>query len=188
MIQSDLITAVLDTNVILPIEIRDLLFWFAYDDLYIPKWSKHIFDEWKDVMGRRGVQATEIRKRIGWANMAFPNAMVLSYEPIIKTLKLPDENDCHVLAAAIKTNANIIVTNNLKDFPNDYLDSLGLVAKSSDHFLSDIIGKYPAVAIDSFSKLVENRKNPNLNKHQVIDNFRRNGLTKTSDSLAALFV
>ncbi|WP_245531148.1 hypothetical protein [Belliella baltica] len=46
---------VLDTNVIYPIEIRDLLFWFAYYDMYTPKWSDHIFDEWKDVMRRKGI-------------------------------------------------------------------------------------------------------------------------------------
>lgn len=55
MIHSVRFIAVLDTNVIYPIEIRDLLFWFAYYDLYTPKWSEHVFDEWKDVMIRKGV-------------------------------------------------------------------------------------------------------------------------------------
>ena len=76
MIHSIRFTCVLDTNVIIPIEIRDLLFWFAHDDLYTPKWSKHIFDEWEDVMRRKNVSKEEIKKRIGWANLAFPDAMV----------------------------------------------------------------------------------------------------------------
>ncbi len=46
MIHSVRFTAVLDTNVIYPVIIRDLLFWFAYYDMYTPKWSNHIFDEW----------------------------------------------------------------------------------------------------------------------------------------------
>jgi predicted nucleic acid-binding protein len=46
---------------------------------------------------------------------------------LIENLKLPDEKDRHVLAAAIKTNANLIVTNNLKDFPASYLDSFGSI-------------------------------------------------------------
>lgn len=45
MIHSVTFTVVLDTNVIYPIIIRDLLFWFAHHDLYTPKWSKHIFDD-----------------------------------------------------------------------------------------------------------------------------------------------
>lgn len=49
MIHSVRFTCVLDTNVIYPIEIRDLLFWFAHYDLFTPKWSTHIFDEWISV-------------------------------------------------------------------------------------------------------------------------------------------
>jgi hypothetical protein len=55
MIHSVPYKAVLDTNVIYPLISRDLLFWFAYYDLYTPKWSKHIFDEWKEVMMRKGL-------------------------------------------------------------------------------------------------------------------------------------
>ena len=117
MIHSVRFTCVLDTNVIYPIEIRDLLFWFAHYDLFTPKWSNHIFDEWEDVMDRKGVSRKEIKKRTNIANLAFPDAFVMNYEPLIDGLTLPDMKDRLVLAAAIKTNANVIVTNNLKDFP-----------------------------------------------------------------------
>lgn len=107
MIHSIRFTCVLDTNVIYPIEIRDLLFWFVYYDLYTPKWSKHIFDEWVEVMIRKGIPNEEIEKRTKNANLYFPDAMVENYEPLIDGLKLPDTKDKHVLAAAIKTNANM---------------------------------------------------------------------------------
>jgi len=186
MIHSTRFTCVLDTNVIYPIEIRDLLFWFAHDDLFTPKWSKHIFDEWEDVMERKGIAEHEIRKRIKWANMAFPDALVENYELLIGGLKLPDPKDCHVLAAAIKTNANIIVTNNLKDFPIEYLSTFGLTAKSADDFLTDTIDLNQEVAVNSFRKLVMNRRNPDLDEFQVLDSFRRNGLTNTANYLHAL--
>lgn len=72
MIHSVKFTVVLDTNVIYPVIIRDILFWFAHYDLYTPKWSKHIFDEWYDVMLRKGVDAIEAKKRIKRAEKAFP--------------------------------------------------------------------------------------------------------------------
>ena len=53
-----------DTKVIYPIEIRDLLFWFASYDLFTLKWSKHIFGEWEEVMKRKGVPGDEIKKRL----------------------------------------------------------------------------------------------------------------------------
>ncbi|SHH08154.1 PIN domain-containing protein [Flavobacterium micromati] len=117
MIHSVKFKAVLDTNVIYPIVIRDLLFWFAFYELYTPKWSTDIFREWKDVMIRKGITNEEAEKRVQRANNAFPDALVPNYEGLIGNLTLPDENDRHVLAAAIKSNADVIVTNNLKDFP-----------------------------------------------------------------------
>ena len=139
MIHSVRFTAVLDTNVIYPVIIRDLLLWFAYYDMYTPKWSNHIFDEWKDVMHRKGVSPDESEKRTLNLNNAFPDALVTHYETLIDHLELPDEKDRHVLAAAIKTNAHVIVSNNIKDFPEDVLDRYGLKIKTPDDFLTDII-------------------------------------------------
>lgn len=64
MIHSVRFKAVLDTNVVFPIVIRDLLFWLAYYELYTPKWSAHIFDEWREVMLRKDIPVEEVEKRI----------------------------------------------------------------------------------------------------------------------------
>ena len=127
---------------------RDLLFWFAYYEMFTPQWSEHIFDEWKDVMIRKGISEEEANKRAKRANIAFPDALVTNYSGLISGLKLPDPKDRHVLAAAIKTNANVIVTNNIKDFPKDYLASFGLTAKTADDFLTDMIDLNPEQAIN----------------------------------------
>jgi predicted nucleic acid-binding protein len=159
----------LDTNVLYPIDIRDLLFWFAHYDLFTPKWSKHIFDEWFNVMLRKGVSKEEANKRIRKANMAFPDALVENYESLIDGLELPDPKDCHVLAAAIKINANTLVTNNLKDFPREYLRNFGLTAKSADDFITDTIDLNQNIAIEAFKEMVLNRTNPDLDEFQILD-------------------
>lgn len=186
MIHSVRFTCVLDTNVIYPIEIRDLLFWFAHYELFTPKWSNHIFSEWEEVMRRKGITEEVLKKRSAIANLAFPDALVRNYEPIITSLSLPDKKDCHVLAAAIKTNANVIVTNNLKDFPKEYLSTFGLVAKSADDFIADIIDLNHEKALEAFRKLVMNRRNPDLDEFEVLDNLRKNGLTNSADYLHSL--
>lgn len=183
MIHSVRFICVLDTNVIYPVEIRDLLFWFAYYDLYTPKWSKHIFDEWTRVMKRKGVGDKEAKKRIEKANLAFPDALVSNYKKLIDGLELPDPEDCHVLAATIKTNANVIVTNNIKDFPNDYLASYGLTAKTADEFLTDIIDLNPGQAVEAFREMVLNRKNPDMDEFKVLGILRKRGLLNTADFL-----
>jgi len=186
MIHSVRFIAVLDTNVVYPVIIRDILFWFAYYDLYTPKWSETIFDEWKRVMLEKGVSEEDANKRILKANSAFPDALVNNYKGLISNLELPDEDDRHVLAAAIKTNANLIVTNNIKDFPEKYLQSFSLCAKSADDFLTDIIDLNHDTALDAFRSLVRNRRNPELDEFQVLDLLRRNGLTDTANYLHSL--
>lgn len=186
MIHSLRFTCVLDTNVIYPIDIRDLLFWFASYDLFTPKWSKHIFDEWKNVMKRKKNPTEEINKRISKAQRAFPDALVENYESLVDSLMLPDKNDRHVLAAAIKTNANVIVTNNIKDFPSDYLSSFGLSAKTADDFLTDTIDLNNELAVEAFRALVLNRTNPKLDEFKILERFRKNGLNDTANYLHAL--
>jgi len=95
MIHSVRFTCVLDTNVIYPIDVRDLLFWFASYDLFTPKWSKHIFCEWESVMKRKGIPDEEIKKRLSKAQLAFPDALVDNYEPLVNSLELPDDKDRH---------------------------------------------------------------------------------------------
>jgi len=186
MVHSVRFTCVLDTNVIYPIEIRDLLFWFAHFELFTPKWSKHIFDEWEEVMARKGISEQEAKRRSNIANQAFPDALVTNYESLIGTVDLPDEKDRHVLAAAIKVNANIIVTNNLKDFPKDCLAAFGLTARSADDFLADIIDLNHERAVEAFRRMVVNRRNPAMDEYRVLENLRKNGLKNTADYLHSL--
>ncbi|GGH18005.1 PIN domain-containing protein [Sphingobacterium alkalisoli] len=186
MIHSVRFTAVLDTNVIYPVIIRDLLLWFAHYDMYTPKWSANIFEEWKTVMVRKGIPEEEAKKRIQAPNAAFPDAFVLNYEGIIPSLTLPDPNDCHVLAAAIKSNANVIVTNNIKDFPKDYLNSFGVGIKTADDFLTDIIDLNHEVSIQAFREMVVHKKNPKMDVYEVLDQLRKSGLTDTANYLHSL--
>ena len=186
MIHSVQFTAMLDTNVIYPVIIRDLLFWFAHYDMYTPKWSIHIFDEWKVVMIRKGISEEEAERRVQKANYAFPDALVTHYEGLIENLILPDSNDRHVLAAALKVNANIIVTNNTKDFPEDYLSSFGLKVTTADDFLTDIIDLNPEIAVKAFREMVMNKINPDLDEYEVLASLRKIGLNNTADYLHAL--
>ena len=120
-------------------------------------------------MLRNGISKEEAHKRVRKANRAFPDALVENYEPLIEGLALPDPKDRHVLAAAIKINANTIVTNNLKDFPKEYLNTFGLNAKSADDFITDIIDLNQNIALNAFNDMVLNRTNPDLDEFQMLD-------------------
>lgn len=154
MTRSDPIIAVLDSGVIYPVIVRDMFFWFAYYDLYTPKWSRYAFDEWKEEMQRKGVSPEESEKRVRKADQAFPDALVQHYEGLMEHLNLPDEKDRHVLAAAIKTNADIIVSNNITHFPEKILNVYGLKVKTADDFLADIVDSDFETAFQAFTEIV----------------------------------
>jgi hypothetical protein len=137
-------------------------------------------------MKRKGIPDEEIQKRLSKAQLAFPDALVDNYEPLVSSLELPDNKDRHVLAAAIKTNANIIVTNNIKDFPAAYLASFGLTAKTADDFITDTIDLNTDLALEAFRTLVLNRTNPNLDEFEILDRLRKNGLIDSANYLHAL--
>lgn len=90
------------------------------------------------------------------------------------------------MAAAIKTNANVIVTCNLKDFPETYLDSFGLKAKSADDFLTGIIDLNQEQAITAFKETVLNRRNPAMDEYEVLASLRKCGLIDTANYLHTL--
>ncbi|MEO5991684.1 MAG: hypothetical protein ABIP68_08615 [Ferruginibacter sp.] len=118
--------------------------------------------------------------------MAFPDAFVQNYKGLIEHLKLPDINDRHVLAAAIKANANLIVTNNIKDFPKGYLQSFSLHVKTADQFLTDIIDLNKEHAIAAYKEMVLNKKNPKQDEFEVLNLLRNAGLKEAANYLHIL--
>lgn len=137
-------------------------------------------------MNRKGLTSGEIEKRILITEKAFPDAKVTSYEHIIGTLDLPDQKDRHVLAAAITCGARFIITNNLKDFPSDYLNVFNIQAKSPDKFLADLIDLKPDKALEAFTAMVENKKRPPMEIQEALKVLSKIGLNLTSKSLLAL--
>ena len=77
----------------------------------------------------------------------------------------------------------MIVTNNLKDFPDEYLQTFGLKAKAPDDFLTDLIDLNPEQGIAAFREMVLNKRNPPLNEYEVLDQLRAAGLVDTANYL-----
>ncbi|QKW54648.1 PIN domain-containing protein [Streptomyces buecherae] len=70
---------------------------------------------------------------------AIRDVLVKGYEPLIDVIDLPDPGDRHVLAAAVRAKAQVIVTFNLKDFPPDKLSPWDVQAVHPDAFIEDLV-------------------------------------------------
>ena len=121
MIYSPRFVVVLDACVLYPAPIRDLLLNLADLEIYSPKWTEIIQDEWiRNLLENRpDLTKSKLARTVKAMNTAFPDAEVHSFEELIEFLELPDENDRHVLAAGITCKADAIITFNIKDFSKE---------------------------------------------------------------------
>jgi hypothetical protein len=94
---------------------------------------------------------------------------------------LPDEGDRHVIAAAIKSKADIIVTENLKDFPRKMLAKYGIEAKSSDEFIADAISLSPSLAIDAIKRMRLRLDRPEKTPEILFLDMEKTGLKQSAD-------
>ena len=119
-------------------------------------------------------------------NRAFPDADVEGYEVFISTLTLPDPDDRHVLAAALRSQADVIVTTNLKGFPVPYIRTFDVEVQHPDEFVGNLLDLNPAKALEAFRQQVARLKNPPIAAAQVLDNLRKSSLPATAARLEAL--
>ncbi|EPB2021992.1 PIN domain-containing protein [Escherichia coli] len=103
---------VLDACVLYPSLLRDLLMHLGLTGLYQPKWSPIIENEWQRNLleDRPDLKPEQIKRTGELMNQALPDAMVTGFESLIASIELPDVDDRHVVAAAICSNSEIIVT------------------------------------------------------------------------------
>jgi hypothetical protein len=108
---------------------------------------------------------------------------VSGYEPLIDGLKLPDPDDRHVLAAAIKAGAQVIVTRNLKDFPPGDLQPWDVEAKSPDAFVLDQVPINIRAVAASIRQIADSRINPPESVDDVLGQLERDGLMESVTAL-----
>ena len=114
---------------------------------------------------------------------SLPTALVEKYEGLIPAVQLPDDNDGHVVAAALKCNGNLIVTYNLQDFPQEYMESLGLSVADPDTFIADMIDLSPERCCEAFQEMVLTKNKPPYEESDYLGILRSNKLTETADQL-----
>ncbi len=117
--------ALYDASVLYPSTLRDLLISIAQDGLVQAKWTDRVLDEtFGNLKAKRPDLDSARLDRTRQAMMrAVGDCMVRGYEPLIGAVELPGPDDRHVLAAAVRAKAQVIVTFNLKDFPSDVLSA-----------------------------------------------------------------
>ncbi len=162
---------VLDANVLYPAPLRDFLLRLAQVGLLIPKWTDQIHDEWirNLLLNRSDLKSFQLEKTREAMENAFPDANVTGYKNLIAGLQLPDEDDRHVLAAAIKCKADVLITFNKKDFPSRYVFVHDILVETPDEFACRLLKANLPKVFQALLNQVNALKNPPQNTEQVLD-------------------
>lgn len=177
---ADRFTALIDACVLGGALRRNMLLSLAEAGLFRPRWSARILDETQKTISEITKGATDGSKQRAAIEAAFPESLVTGYEVFEDKLELPDPGDNHVLAAAISTSAQVIVTDNLADFPSEALEPHAIDAISADDFIADTIELDPSEAILALRTMRERFKNPALDIAALIHKSEAQGLLQVA--------
>jgi hypothetical protein len=171
-------TVVYDACVFYPAPLRDLMVRLAQTRRFRARWTDQIHREWVDALMRRqpAPDLQRIERTVQRINQAVPDGLVTGYEPLVDALWLPDPDDRHVLAAAIRTGAQAVVTLNLKDFPQQTLDGFEISARHPDDFVLDLADLEPGVVIAVAKQQRAALQRPPFPPEAFVDCLRRQGL------------
>ena len=174
-------TVLYDACVLFPAPLRDLLMRLALRDLFRARWTQRIHEEWiRNACHKRPtLNRTSLEHVAALMNQAVLDCLIEGYEPLMSGLTLPDENDRHVLAAAIKGQAEVIVTFNLKDFPPKFLMTFGIQAQHPDNFISQLIDLKPSEVLAAAKQQRLALRNPPKMVDAYLDSLLRQGLPNT---------
>lgn len=142
------------------------------------RWSDEIHDEWTRSLKKKrpDLDPHKIEQRRAAMDAAIPDCLVTGYESQIAGLTLPDPTDHHVLAAAIVGRADVIVTFNLKHFPDDVLSDFQVEAQHPDTFLIHQRGLNEQRFLECARRCRRRLKNPPKTPEEYLDGLRAAGL------------
>lgn len=166
-------TAIFDACVLYPAPLRDFLMWLGLSGRFRARWSRDIHEERKRnlLLNRPDLTRSQVDRTSDLMDRATPDGLVDEYEDLIAGLTLPDPDDRHILAAAIRCNASVIVTFNQKDFPANVLASYGVESQHPDEFVENLFDLDAAAVVSAAQRQRAQLKNQPIDVDRYLDNL-----------------
>ena len=183
------LVALLDANVLWSAALRDTLLLAAEEHLFRPVWTRQILEEMsRSLKARRpDLDPARIDRTVDQILTHFPEALVERYEHLIPEMG-NDEGDRHVLAAAVRSGSQVIVTWNKAHFPLGACAPYDIQVHDPDEFLCDLWSVDPGVMANVLTLQAEHLVNPPQTVHQIIETLLRSvpQFAKTAQSSGLL--
>jgi hypothetical protein len=163
---------ILDANVLVPANLCDTLLRTAIAGLYRAHWSDDILEEVARTLVRLGVDEGRARRRISTMKAIPMVTLVTGYQALIPVMPCA-QGDRHVQAAALVAGAELIVTNNLQDFPPGALTPYNMQAKAADDFLLDCFVLDAPLMAEVVRRQAADLKNPPMTVDEVLSGLEK---------------
>lgn len=179
-------SVLLDACVLVPVTLADTLLRLAEADLYRPLWSTAILDEVHQAIEIIHPELADGRahRRLDAMRGAFEDACVMDWEALVDAIVLPDPKDRHVVAAAQRGRADLIVTMNSKDFPEEQLQALALEVQHPDEFLLNQLDLDPEITIRTLKDQAAAGQNPTITVPSLLERLSRCGTPRFAEAAA----
>ena len=147
---------VLDACVLIPMPLADTLLRLAEAPrLYLPRWSDLIMEEvTRNLIAKWGMPVDKARKREDEIRRSFPEARVEGFQTLVDVMT-NDPGDRHVLAAAVRAQAQLIVTYNRRHFPAISVQAWEIEVQSPSTFLRGLYDLEPGLFVRKLHEQAE---------------------------------
>ncbi len=181
-------TVVYDANILYSAPLRDFFVQLAASKILEARWTEEIHSEWMRnvLLNRSYLTSEQLSRTKKLMNENVENCLVQGYEAIIPELELPDPGDRHVLAAAIHSRADFIVTFNLRDFPADKLRQYDIEPLHPDQFILRLLNLNPQGFCNAAEKQRIRLKNPPKTPDEYLETLIELGLPLSASRMREL--
>lgn len=173
----------LDACVLVPIALADTLLRLAEAGLYRPLWSDRVLDEMVDAIGMIHPELASglARSRADAMQASFEDACVTDWEELVAGISLPDPDDRHVVAAALQGRADMVVTANVRDFPSEVPEPMGLEVQHPDEFLLNQFDLEPDLTVATLHRQAAATRRPVRTPKALLDHLARCGVPRFAE-------
>lgn len=181
-------SVVLDACVLVPVVLADTLLRVAERGVFRPLWSERILGEAMDAICEvhPTIDTELVTRRLLAMATTVEDATIAGWEPLEQDVVLPDPNDRHVVAVALRAGAQAIVASNVRDFPESALKAFGLEAIHPDEFLLDELELAPKVVLEVLAGQAAHTTRPPLTPSDLLVRLARAGVPGFADEVARL--
>lgn len=159
----------LDANVIVNAQVRDLICRLAEAELLDVRWSAAILEETRRALVEGlGLDPYKVDRLLGVLDRAFPAASVEGFEELIDQLELPDLDDRHVLAAAIHGECDLLVTDNVSDFPPATMECFDILALTADDAIALLATQFREQMTDIIEDQIVALRRPAMTRDEFL--------------------